>query len=151
MSRTAPRLVVRALEPSSGRRTEIAWLNHSFSISGDNHVAHGGEGAGPDGFDLVAAALGQCLLNTLLAKAQRDGTSIRGAKAVVTTKARLGGTCSAPYLRDFKIDIYVDADIDEVTRAALEEWASRMCGVRETLVQMPEIEEHVHLGPGPPL
>jgi hypothetical protein len=26
-----------------------------------------------------------------------------------------------------------------------------MCGVRETLVQMPEIEEQVHLGPGPPL
>jgi uncharacterized OsmC-like protein len=151
MSRTAPRLVVRALEPSSGRRTEIAWFDYSFSISGDNHIAHGGQGTGPDGFDLVAAALGQCLLNTLLAKAQRDGTSIREAKAVVTTKSRLGGTRSAPYLCDFKVDVYVDADIDEATRAALEEWARRMCGVRETLVQMPEIEEHVHLGPGPPL
>lgn len=149
MNRLTTRLVVRAKEPSTGRRTEIAWVGHSFSISGDNHVPHGGEGSGPDGFDLVAAALGQCLLNTLLAKAQRDGTPIREAQAVVATKSNLGRSNSAPYLCDFKVDIYIDADIDEAARAALEEWARCKCGVRETLVRIPEIEEHVHLGPGP--
>ena len=144
-----PRLVVHAREPSVGRQTEITWTEHTFSISGDNHIAHGGEGTGPDGFDLVAAALGQCLLNTLLARAQGDGMQIRGAKAVVATKSRLTGSGSAPYLCDFKVDIFVDAEIDEAARVSLEDWAKRMCGVRETLLQSPRIEEHVHIGLGP--
>lgn len=150
MKRMAPRLVVQARAARSGRRTEITWTDYSFSISGDNHVAHGGESTGPDGFDLVAAALGQCLLNTLLARAQHDGVEIREATAVVATKSRIPGGQSAPYLSDFKVDIYLEADIDESVRAALEEWAKLKCGVRETLLQTPRIEEHVHLGVKPP-
>jgi uncharacterized OsmC-like protein len=145
-----PTLVVRALEPRDGRRTEIRWRNHSFTISGDNHVAHGGGSTGPDGFDLLAAALGQCLLNTLLAKAQRDGIVIDGATAVVATKTRLRGQ-AAPYLSDFRVDLYLEADVDEETRVGLERWAQSMCGVRETLLQSPHIEERVHLGEGPRL
>ena len=141
-----PTLTVHALEPREGRRTLIEWVNHSFSVSGDNHIAHGGSGTGPDGFDLLAAALGQCLLNTLLAKAQRDGTEIRAAKAVVATKARLRGRDQAPLLSDFEVDLYLDADIDEAVRADLERWAQAMCGVRETLLQPVRIEERVHLG-----
>ena len=151
MKRMTPTLVVHALEPLEGRRTSIEWLNHSFSVSGDNHIAHGGRSTGPDGFDLLAAALGQCLLNTLLAKAQRDGTRIRAAKAIVSTKARLRGRDVAPYLSDFEVDLYLDATMDETTRAQLERWAQAMCGVRETLLQLPRIEERVHLGEGPTL
>jgi organic hydroperoxide reductase OsmC/OhrA len=124
-----PALSVHALEPREGRRTLIEWANHSFSVSGDNHIAHGGSGTGPDGFDLLAAALGQCLLNTLLAKAQRDGTEIRAAKAVVATKARLRGPSKAPFLSDFEVDLYLDAEMDETVRVELEEWAKTMCGV----------------------
>lgn len=146
MKQMSPTLVVHALEPREGRRTQVEWVNHSFSLSGDNHIAHGGSDAGPDGFDLLAAALGQCLLNTLLAKAQRDGTEIRAAKAVVATKARLRGHGQAPFLSDFEVDLYLDADMDETARAELERWAQTMCGVRETLLQSPRIEERVHLG-----
>jgi uncharacterized OsmC-like protein len=145
MSRTAPLLEVRALAPLDGRRTSVTWFAHPFSISGDNHVAHGGESSGPDGFDLIAAALGQCLLNTLLAKAQRDGTTIRQARAVVATKARLQGQGRAPYISDFEVDIYLEGELDEARRAALEVWARDKCGVRETLAQSPRIEERVHL------
>ena len=141
-----PTLTVHALEPGEGRRTLIEWVNHSFSVAGDNHVAHGGSGTGPDGFDLLAAALGQCLLNTLVAKAQRDGTEIRRAKAVVATKARLRGHGQAPFLSDFQVDLYLDADIDETVRDGLERWAQAMCGVRETMLQSVRIEERVHLG-----
>lgn len=146
-----PTLVVHALEPLEGRRTLIRWIDHPFSVSGDNHVAHGGGSTGPDGFDLLAAALGQCLLNTLLVKAQRDGTLIRAAKAVVSTKARLRGRGAAPFLSDFKVDLYLDAAMDETARADLERGAQSMCGVRETLLQSPRIEEHVHLGEAPTL
>jgi uncharacterized OsmC-like protein len=145
-----PTLVVQALEPREGRRTLVRWLDHAFTISGDNHVAHGGASSGPDGFDLLAAALGQCLLNTLLAKAQRDGTVINAATAVVATKTRLRGS-AAPHLSDFRVDLYIDAALDEETRVGLERWAQTMCGVRETLLQSPTIEERVHLGEGPPL
>lgn len=150
MKRMEPRLIVEAHAPLDGRRTSVTWVHHPFTLSGDNHVAHGGEGTGPDGFDLLAAALGQCLLNTLLAKSQRDGTPIRAAKAVVSTKARLRGGGAAPYLSDFMIDLYLDGDIEETDRIELEREAQSMCGVRETLLQMPRIEERVHIGPGPP-
>jgi uncharacterized OsmC-like protein len=148
MKHMSPTLVVRALEPRAGRRTTIRWMNHEFTVSGDNHVAHGGSSAGPDGFDLVAAALGQCLLNTLLAKAQRDGVEIREAQAVVATKARLRAG-AAPYLSDFEVDLYLDGLLDDATRAELEREAQAMCGVRETLLQTPRIEERVHIGRAP--
>jgi uncharacterized OsmC-like protein len=149
MKQMHPLLVVEALAPLDGRRTEITWLEHDFSVNGDNHVPHGGSGTGPDGFDLVSAALGQCLLNTLLARAQRDGLEIRAAKAVVSTKARMRGERVAPYLSDFEVDIYLDGDLDETARAELEDAAKTLCGVRETLLQTPRIEERVHLGPAP--
>jgi uncharacterized OsmC-like protein len=149
MKQMHPLLVVEALAPLDGRRTEITWLEHDFSVSGDNHVPHGGSGTGPDGFDLVSAALGQCLLNTLLARAQRDGRQIHSAKAVVSTKARVRGEQVAPYLSDFEVDIYLEGDLDETARAELEDAAKTLCGVRETLLQTPRIEERVHLGPAP--
>jgi uncharacterized OsmC-like protein len=145
MKTMRPLLEVQALEPLTGRRTEIRWLEHEFRVQGDNHTPHGGSSSGPDGFDLIAAALGQCLLNTLLAKAQRDGVKIEGAKAVVSTKSRLQGDANAPYISDFEVDLYLEGDISERTRAALAEAAARLCGVRETLLQIPRIEERVHV------
>jgi uncharacterized OsmC-like protein len=145
MTTMRPLLEVEALDPLDGRRTAITWLEHDFRVEGDNHTPHGGSSSGPDGFDLVAAALGQCLLNTLLAKAQRDGVRIDGARAVVSTKARLQGNDKAPYISAFEVDIHLDADIDEATRAGLEKAAQTLCGVRETLLQVPRIVERVHV------
>jgi uncharacterized OsmC-like protein len=144
-----PTLKVEARDPRGGRRTTIKWLDCEFEISGDNHRAHGGTGTGPDGFDLLSAALGQCLLNTLLARAQRDSIPIRSAEAVVSTKARLRGDDAAPYLSDLQVDLYVDADIDAAARAELEDAASSLCGVRETLLRGPRVTERVHLGRAP--
>lgn len=142
-------MTVKARDPGSGRQTLVTWVGSDFEISGDNHVAHGGAGTGPDGFDLLSAALGQCLLNTLLARAQRDAIPIRAAEAVVSTKARLRGESAAPYLSELRVDLYVDADIDEAARAELERAAASLCGVRETLRQGPRVEERVHVGRAP--
>ena len=144
MKTMRPLLEVEALEPRTGRRTAITWLEHDFTVSGDNHTAHGGSSSGPDGFDLMAAVLGQCLLNTLLMRAQRDRVAIDSAKAVVSTKSRLRDP-KAPYISDFKVDIYLEGDIDEATRGTLEDAARQLCGVRETLLQSPRIEERVHV------
>jgi uncharacterized OsmC-like protein len=145
MKTMRPLLEVEALEPLTGRRTAITWSDHDFRVEGDNHIPHGGASTGPDGFDLVAAALGQCLLNTLLARAQRDGTQITAARAVVSTKSRLQGDARAPYISDFVVDLYIEGDVDEPTRAELERAAQTLCGVRETLLQTPRIEERVHV------
>lgn len=145
MKTMEPLLEIDALEPLAGRRTAITWMAHDFRVEGDNHTPHGGSSSGPDGFDLVAAALGQCLLNTLLGRAQRDGTRITSARAVVSTKARLQGNDKAPYISDFVVDLYIEGDVDEATRTELEQAAQRLCGVRETLLQTPRIEENVHV------
>lgn len=143
----SPRLVVEALEPGSGRRCTVTGAG--FSFQGDNHAEHGGSSAGPDGFDLLAAALGQCLLTTLLAQVERDGTTIRSAQAVVSTKARLRGGGAAPFLSDLEVDLYVDADLDEAARNELERKAASLCGVRETLMQAPRIRERLRVGVAP--
>jgi uncharacterized OsmC-like protein len=140
-------LEVRALEPHDGRRTEINWFEHPFQVNGDNHTQHGGGSTGPDGFDLVAAALGQCLLTTLLAEAQRRSVAIDSARAVVSTKSRLQGDRLAPFISHFEVDLYLDGDIDEPTRQSLEAAAQRLCGVRETLLQIPHIRDRVHVAP----
>lgn len=149
MKRMDPRLVVEAHEPSRGRRTTVSWVEHAFTIEGDNHLTHGGAGSAPDGFDMLSAALGQCLLTTLLARSQRDGIALRSAKAIVSTKTRLRGNEAAPYLSDFRVDIHLDGDLDEAACAELEQATRTLCGVRETLLQIPRIAEQVHLGPGP--
>ncbi len=145
MQRVNQRLTVEALDPNHGRRTSITWFEHNFTLSGDNHCEHGGSGTGPDGFDLLAAALGQCLLNTLLAKAQHDGIELTSARAVVGTKARLAGARSAPYLSDLVVDIHLAGDVDEPTRRALEDHARQFCGVRATLRSIPNVNERVHV------
>lgn len=145
MKAMRPLLEVEALQPLDGRRTAITWLGHDWGLEGDNHANHGGSDSGPDGFDIVAAALGQCLLTTLLARAQRDGVRIDSARAVVAIKARLQGNEKAPFISDFEVDLYLEGDVDETARAALEQAAKTMCGVRETLLQTPRIAERVHV------
>jgi uncharacterized OsmC-like protein len=139
------RLAVEALDPNHARSTSITWFEHDFTLSGDNHREHGGSGSGPDGFDLLAAALGQCLLSTLLAKAQHDGIELASARAVVGTKVRVGGAGSAPVLSDLVVDIHLAGAVDEGTRRALEEHTRQFCGVRATLESTPNLEERVHI------
>jgi uncharacterized OsmC-like protein len=148
-----PSVIIESTDPQGfGRKTSVRWLPGRFSIAGDNAVQHGGGGTGPDGFDLLGAALGQCLLNTLIAAAQRDAVRLTGAQAHVSTKARLGRADEAPFLSDFHVDLYVEGDLDDDQRRRLESVAARLCGVRETLMRTPMITEHVHLGlpSGPP-
>lgn len=151
MPRLKPIIAVRIQEPANyGRRTSVSWIRHGrFELNGDNAVEHGGAGTGPDGFDLLAAALGQCLLTTLVAEAQRRRIELRGAEARVAVNPKEPGGGAAPYLSDFVVDLYIDADINEAEREALEEAASSLCGVRESLLRTPGITERLHVSPAP--
>ena len=142
-----PSIIIESVDPSSyGRQTRVKWVNDDFEIRGDNQIRHGGSGTGPDGFDLLGAALGQCLLNTLIANAKRDQLKLRSARAVVAMKSKLRGRGLAPYISDFHVDIWVDGDLTDRQRQELEVSTSALCGVRETLSQTPKIDERVHVG-----
>lgn len=147
-----PSIVVRAADPGNwGRRVSLSWPVAGWVVHGDNSEAHGGEETAPDGFGFLGAALGVCMVTTLLACAQREGIRLRGVEAHIATKARLRGVGRAPHLETFHIDLYVDGEVDEIRRAQLEEATTRLCGVRETLRRGAEVSERVHLGRAPRL
>jgi uncharacterized OsmC-like protein len=141
-----PTITVESENPSVySHQTTIRWMDAEFNIHGDNPVAHHGDGTGPDGFDLLGAAIGQCMTNTLVASARREGIPLSSVTAEVATKSRLQGSDRAPYISDFQVELFVDGDLDESQRARLEELTKAMCGVRETLMQTPTIVESVQL------
>ncbi len=148
----SPTIVIESESPAIyGRRTSVRWTAAGFEIHGDNSVGHGGEGSGPDGFDLLGAALGHCLLTTVIATAQREEIALQSARALVATKSKLQGSDRAPYLSDFQVDIYLEGELSERQRAQLERATAALCGVRETLMRAPRIVERVHIGPLPEL
>ena len=141
-----PTIVVEAENASEySRQTSVRWVDAGFEIHGDNPVAHHGDGTGPDGFDLLGAALGQCMLSTLVASAQREGIPLSSAQAEVATKSKLQGTDKAPFISDFQVELFVDGDLDEQQCRRLEELTEAMCGVRETLMRTPTIVDRVQI------
>lgn len=145
-----PTIVVSSQDPGTwSRRVSVSWPAAGWNARGDNPIAHGGSGTAPDGFDLLGAALGVCMVTTLIAMAEREHIGLRRADALVATKAHKRSTWLAPYIRDFRCDIYLEGDIDEAQRARLEELTVAACGVRETLSRASAVTEQVHIGPPP--
>ena len=141
-----PTVVVTSVEPEThSRRTRVRWVDNGLEIQGDNPVAHGGTGTGPDGFDLLAAALGQCMLNTLMSLFERERVAVRHAHAEVSLKVRRAGR-TAPRISDFHVDIHADAELAPEERARFERTVVDQCGVRATLSTPPGLSERLHTG-----
>ena len=135
---------ITSVDPARhARRTVVRFDDNPGEVSGDNAKAHGGSGTGPDGFDLLAAAFGQCMLNTLMAILGREGIPVRTASAEVRVKVRRAAH-SAPRISDLHVDITVDADLDEVQRAALFRRAAEDCGVHATLAPAVHLTGELH-------
>jgi uncharacterized OsmC-like protein len=118
--------------PALARRTVVRFEDNQGEVRGDNYEAHGGTGTGPDGFDLLAVAYGQCMLNTLMAILRREAISAHAASADVSLKTRHSAS-SAPRITDLHVHIRVDADLDDDQRADLFQRAADECGVHATL------------------
>ena len=152
MNRMEPTIVVSSEDPESwSRRVSVDWPVTGWHTSGDNPESHGGSGTAPDGFDLLGAALGVCMVTTLLAGARRERVPLTRADAHVSWKARLRGESQAPYITDFHVDLYLEGEVSEEQRAGLEEWTARMCGTRESLQRTQTVTESVHVGSPPSL
>jgi uncharacterized OsmC-like protein len=134
-----------------GRQVSIQWPASGWRTQGDNSVAHGGTATGPDGFGLMGAAFGVCMVTTLIEHAQQLGLSLEHVQAQISTKARLPGRELAPYLSHFHIDLYLEGDLDDAQRATLERLTAERCGVRETLLREAVVSERVLMGRAPDL
>jgi uncharacterized OsmC-like protein len=132
-----------------GRQVSIRWPASGWRTKGDNSVAHGGTDTGPDGFGLMGAAFGVCMVTTLIEHAQQLDLSLERVEALISTKAKLPGRELAPYLSHFHIDLYLEGDLDDEQRATLERLTAERCGVRETLVREAVVSERVFLGRPP--
>ena len=122
---------ITSVDPPT-RRTVVHFDDNDGEVRGDNAAAHGGSGTGPDGFDLLAAAFGQCMLNTLLAILGRESVAVRAARAEVRVKVRLQSR-SAPRISDLHVDLRLDADVDDAVLPTLFGRAADECGVHATL------------------
>lgn len=132
-----------------GRQVSIEWPASGWRTRGDNSIAHGGTDTAPDGFGLMGAALGVCMVTTLIEHAQQLELGLERVEALISTKAKLPGRELAPYLSHFHIDLYLEGDLDDDQRGTLERLTAERCGVRETLVREAAVSERVLLGPPP--
>ena len=100
----------------------------------DEPIEAGGLGAGPNPYDLIAAAVGACTTMTVRLYANRKNwplkrvqTAVKHSRAGLNAKDR------------FELAISLEGDLDEVQRARLMEIAER-CPVHLTLARGSEVE-----------
>lgn len=120
--------VIRVAETGRGKYQVEARVNGSALII-DEPKSVGGEGAGPNPYNLLSAALGACTTMTIRLYAQRKNWPLRHVEVAVR-HSRAGLEA-----RDhFDLDIALEGDLDEVQRARLMEIAEH-CPVHLTLAR----------------
>ncbi|QDG52809.1 OsmC family protein [Persicimonas caeni] len=112
----------------------IVGRHHFFA---DEPASVGGNDAGPDPYDLVAAALGACTSMTLRMYAERKGWPLERVQVRVNHDKIHAGDCAHCEKEKGKIDkltraIRVEGDLDDAQRKRLLEIADR-CPVHQTL------------------
>ena len=85
--------------------------------------------------DLVATALGTCILTTMAIVAQRKGLELSGATARVTKEM---ATAPSRRIARLTVEIVVPQDVSEEDRARLE-YAAHACPVHKSLHEDVEI------------
>ena len=149
MPRMRRSIFVQSCDPDRwGRRVTVEWPQHGWTTPGDNSIDDGGSDTAPDGFGLMGAAFGVCMVTTLISNAKDAKIPLQGVVGLVSTKAKVPAR-GAPRLSDFHIDIYLEGDLTEHQRSHLQESTTQLCGVRETLAHGASVTEAVHIGVPP--
>lgn len=117
-------------------RTQATHLPSGATLVTDAPVDNHGRGEAFSPTDLVATALGSCILTILGIVADRHGWSLAGARAVVEKRMRTDGERRIGAL---DVVLHLPGEFDERQRATLER-AALSCPVHRTLggnVEMP--------------
>ena len=108
------------------------------------HEGAGGPGAGACSGDLLLGALAACAQLTAQAVAENFGVDVDvavEASGDLDLRGTLGVDEAAPVgFEDVRLDVSVDGELEENTRAALQRITERYCVVYQTLETPPPIE-----------
>lgn len=108
------------------------------------HEGAGGPGAGACSGDLLLGALAACSQLTAQAVAENFGVDVDISVEVsgdLDLRGAMGVDDAAPVgFEDVRLDVTVDGDLDEGTRAALRKYTERYCVVYRTLDDPPPVE-----------
>ncbi len=117
--------------------TDATHVRSGDQISTDAPIDNGGKGTAFSPTDLVATALGTCILTIMGKAADRDGIDMTGATAEVTK------TMSASPRRISAVDVEIqmpDRDYSDKEKASLER-AAKHCPVANSL--HPDLAERI--------
>jgi uncharacterized OsmC-like protein len=108
-----------------------------LALIGDEPVESGGDGLGPNPYELLLAALGQCTVLTILLYARRkgwpvDGVSVRANHERLVVAEEFDGELIRKKVERIVQEIALQGNLDEVQRARLIEIAGK-CPVHRTL------------------
>jgi uncharacterized OsmC-like protein len=108
-----------------------------LALIGDEPVESGGDGLGPNPYELLLAALGQCTVLTILLYARRkgwpvEGVSVRANHERLVVAEEFDGELIRKKVERIVQEIALQGNLDEVQRARLIEIAGK-CPVHRTL------------------
>jgi uncharacterized OsmC-like protein len=116
-----------------------------LALIGDEPVESGGDGLGPNPYEFLLAALGQCTVLTILLYARRkgwpvDGVSVRANHERVVVAEEIDGELIRRKVERIVQEIALQGDLDDAQRARLIEIAGK-CPVHRTMTGDLEILE----------
>jgi putative redox protein len=122
----------------SNLRNEVGYYEGQTFVT-DEPVGMGGEGAGPDPYTLLLAALGSCISMTLKLYARRKGWPLERVRVRLRQQRVHSKDCaecesaSDGFIHRIERSVELEGDLTEEQRARLQEIAHR-CPVHRTLV-----------------
>jgi uncharacterized OsmC-like protein len=116
-----------------------------LALIGDEPIEAGGDGLGPNPYELLLAALGQCTLLTILLYARRkgwpvEGVSVRANHERLVVTEEIDGELIRKKVERIVQEIVLQGNLDEDQRTRLIEIAGK-CPVHRTLTGDLEILE----------
>ncbi|MDB6146617.1 MAG: OsmC family peroxiredoxin [Spartobacteria bacterium] len=119
-------------------QNEIKYADDAVPFIGDEPASAGGEGAGPDPYTLLLAALGTCTSITLKLYARRKGWPLDrvivrlSAERIHSTDAADCGERDNCYIHKIRRELALEGDLTDDQRARLKQIATR-CPIHQTL------------------
>src|SRR5215203_4504356 len=116
-----------------------------LALIGDEPIESGGDGLGPNPYELLLAALGQCTVLTILLYARRkgwpvEGVSVRANHERLVVSEEIDGELIRKKVERIVQEIVLQGNLDEDQRARLIEIAGK-CPVHRTMTGDLEILE----------